>query len=746
MAVMAALAVPFASCSDDEVVNPDNRPIYRPIDERVDLVQNKLMHAFDSNSDTPSEMALNTLQLLDLEQLEDSKLALAVVQRDDGQYLVASVKPEYRGQTVVEPVALIPRGAPEHSRHFFMVARGRNTASQAKSGTSGDPGEPLFSVYSEYLGKGTFCFGELGNRTSSILLYDDLSTLSERYVSVNSTLNSLKSVELTEQTSESTCWQMGLDIGVDFKKTRRTVVGIDPASRLPRRDATGSISGSINFGFDYSVKESLDYEYYLNIYKVTKSEVEVNMHLFELSANMPKPDSTLFAIVNPDFLSQIELSDPGTFDPDKFFDDWGTDVITQAVFGGRCLYFYGREENCYENSVAVDAGAQIKHSKKSSQGTDWTDFYINNHSPYINGSLNFEYYSDEYQSATKSVNTYSCIGGYMTDNDVTGWLEGFNDQSKSELWALTGYRLLADEALESDIDWCLYPVEGMARNFLYIYYSRFGDTMSEDDRKVYDRVEQTVTKLADAKEAYLERHAFTNSARTPIIVADFMMLDGPDGHKSGTPTSFIAEDPRQQGKYRIYYPMMANKFSPCDYGHALDTSQNEFYAGILDATDCYWYYSLAHAGDCDGIVDIRFITEGEAGDYWVRRGDDSLPGGCTGEANYVYVKYYDPAHDRESDRITAVGLVSRPSDYATNKTVDPRRIIASSGGAELKKNCLESEEEAWCDWWRSDARYIEYTWNTGTFSTYTDLWGVCSTKPLDYTRFKGSNVWQPEPW
>lgn len=745
------------SCSDDN--QPDEPRPFHPVETGKDIIHNNLYHVVDFSGSGAPRIPVNSLEPVEISIPEGAEITARVVTEGNNQYVEFTATDAFTSNRAVIPVAVSPKGCPEEGRHMFItavkVADGISDR-QAPARSVSNPENPMLSSYSEYMGKGTFCFGQLGNTTASILLYDHLSELDEKYITVNSTLNQEFMAEHSEESSESSMHQVSVNLGIDFKKTRKVTAGFDMVGVSggkgifkPRKENRGSISGSFNLGVTSETYQSLDFEYYMNLYSVRKSEVAIQMPLFELSENNQHPDTTLMALINPKFLEQLGSTEPESFNPTLFFDTWGTDLITNGVFGGRCLYLYAREENVYEHTLGVDASAEMKviNPTSGSAAKSWLDIYQANHSPYINSSVDVGYHSEDYSSATKAWSFYSVTGGYMTDNDAGKWLEGFNGSENSENWSLVSYRRLSSSALNPDTDddsaefnWDLYPVEKLANNVLGIYLSRFGDQMTHADSVAYERMENVVKKLADAKMDYLESHQFMANSRSPLILADVIMKNGSNGHKSGEPKSFIAEDPRHPGKKRVYYPMMANKYAHYDKGYAVETTQNAFYNAAADDEDHYWYYALAHENDCDGITDIRFLTEGEIGDYYVKRGDCSDCGGLIITDNYVWVKFAEPGTDI-SQKLTAFGLYDKK-----DAAVEPTRIFASTGGSELKRNCLESEENAWKEWWSTQSWLSKYQWNEGSMTFDIGIWCVLSTKPLDIKRFKGDNVCQPLPW
>lgn len=716
--VSAAVILSFAGCSDND--EPGGESTYIPVDGVSDIVHGNMVYVMDFANADEKLVEVNTQGEVDVEIPDDSPLAFTSIKEDDKNFICVSNRLPVDRNIVMVPVKVAPKGCPSEARNIIIVAKNMQAAESGNAGRAS--GNAMLSVYSESLGKGTVCFNEVGNTTESVILYDRLSELGEKYVSVNTTANVEKMFELNEATSSSMMESYGVNVGVNFKKAAK-------ANFLLQEKWIDkySVSGSFTFGIGETFKESHDYEYYMNIYTVRKAEVKILMDKFRKSNNNPLPDSLFLALVNPDYIRQIVTpKDSTAFNAEEFLNRWGTDVITQAQFGGRCLYIYGRKENVYEHSLAVDASAEMTGSRPSGSGEGWVFIYTSKNSPYIKGSFDVSYKNSSYNSASKAVSYYDCVGGNMNDNDAAKWIDGFNDSSQSDKWSVIGYRLSSDVPSkdENDPDWSLTQIEDIGLNVVNIYDTMLGDRKTPKDSAAIKRVTGVLTHLSNERVKYMEKHSRASVAKSPIVVADFIMRDGKNGHKKGEPSSFIDKDVRT-GEYRIYYPLMANKFSPYDVGYAVETTQNDYYPAILDNVDHYWYYSLDHSSECDGIVDIKFVDD--TPDYYYRRGDDALPGGCSGQKNYVCLKFGD-SETPDSEKIKAIGLYKRDDKSGT---FDPNRIFASTGGSELRRAHTQREYDKWHEWWNSGASYVKTQWNEGGFSPKLKIWPCYSTKPLD---------------
>ncbi|MBQ8241612.1 MAG: hypothetical protein IJZ38_12430, partial [Bacteroides sp.] len=483
---------------------------------------------------------------------------------------------------------------PERTRVVFLVFYKDDVNTRSQSG--------LDSEYSSVLGKGTNSFGKLGNTTQSVLLYDAIKHLPETHVTINPAYHE-KFISLNCQDKEETFknWtgELGLDLQKKFKKKFQT---LDLATLRPKWVETEEIKSKLNvsvdLGVDVSIKEAVDYEFSLNIAKAHCSEISMDMERYEWGGNNAKVDTLLFTLVNPDFVDQLEV-DSTKFDPVKFMDRWGTDVITRGAFGASWVYIYGRKQNIYETTQNYDAhvavsvthpqNVEIKNMAQifamKMAGMDGTQV-----------DAKYSYMNENYQETTKSLTAKLTYGGHLGKSEWSEFTNGI--ETNPALWTLMSYRLSGDTETEEDIDegHKIYPIENMAYNLLVMYYQRtMNDTTltdKGDHMKTFQNYLANVNAISEAKPDYIDKNSLVVEKRSDMFLVDVMMKSGKNGKQKGEPKPFCAKDYR--GEWRMYYPMMANAYSPVkeDIYYALETSQYEYNVGI-DRSDHYWYYALA---------------------------------------------------------------------------------------------------------------------------------------------------------
>lgn len=244
-------------------------------ENEIDIAKGKLFHIIDVDKLDEGRLALGTTGEVVL-SAPDSEFYDFDSQVIDGvRYVVAKSKAMQPHSCEVVKLKIIPKSQPEYARNVMLIFR--KNLNSVKS-------EPLLSCYSEYLGKGTRCYEKVSNTTQSVLLYDYIEDLDENYLTVNSTLNSLKMLEFSGSDYQSTLTSWAFNVGASFQHTRPEVFTLDEISfgeLVPvKTRSTSILSGSFDFGMSGSLNASQAYEYYMNIYLVKKAEIALNMSRF----------------------------------------------------------------------------------------------------------------------------------------------------------------------------------------------------------------------------------------------------------------------------------------------------------------------------------------------------------------------------------------------------------------------------------------------------------------------------------
>ena len=750
----------MVGCDDDEVVNGE------VIEESVpqstkDVAGSALVHIIDEGDASSRALPLVLrmvgvdmvdIDTVDIETAPNEYVKFNCEQHKNGRwYAVAQMEKPLDKPFEIVPVKITPREYPEKARTVLVVLRQSGVKTRAA-------GEAITSVYSEVLGKGTRCYDQLGNTTNSVLLYEQISQLGEEYVTANTTQKLFTMLEFSGDSYEKTMESWSFDVGASFQKTRKKGLTSEDKNALAQytdkttlAKQTAAIlqnkptyvwSGSFDLGVSGSLSASESYEYYLNLYRVKMSEVRMNMSAFE----QEKKDPTLLAMLSSTFVNALNVDNLNTT---EFFDNWGTDIITQGSFGGYNIYIYGRQENVYEHSVGFDAQGKLKRGKPSSAGSTWQDIYKNAHSDYAEGYFDVSYQNENYEKASKAVSLQFSTGGDLAIDDPQKWLDGFNADGSGSKWALIGYNVSSDE--ENDSICHLYPIEELVGEIAFTYTQVVTDP-TEADAEALSRWLENYSELLNAKDDYLNSKQVVQRAKSRMVLADVIIKSGSNGHKNGDPVPFVGQDPNDQNNYLTYYPMMANSNAPCDRGYAFEPSSDN-YITVVDNDDKYFYYALAPSDDCLGIVDAVFCTKDEAedfngGKYYEKRGvhaNDNMSAAIAD--NYLYVKYYDEGVDHDpSKKITAIGFVNRD---------DHNKIISSTGGSELRMNATQTDEnrfnEFWAEknwnWYAGERTGAKWCFYEGDFTVKHNLFYVAyTTQDLPIEHFREGSVWQPKKW
>lgn len=761
--VMLAATAFFTSCaSEDNSVKPvdgavDISEVIKEFKESgaADILHGKLFYVIPSDSLENYKLPVATTKLLDVETEQNDYYGFREEVIDGKKYIVFLQKKPQDVPFTGMRVKVAPKGHPDMARNVVIIFTQRS-----KNATRAGDNQGVLTAYSDWIGKGTHSFGQVGNQQSTIFNFDAIQQLAEDgsagYVTANSQIGKETMLYYSGSNYKETMEKWGFTIGISgsHPKSHSSRLGIvSTSSKVPKTIGKKkayydwSISGCLNFGMSQSISSSESYEYYLSLILVRKAEMQLQMSLFDNADTKKSSFERLVGLTTNAFLVALENVGDENFDSSKFFDNWGTDIITQGLFGGYMLYIYGRAENAYESEVGYDGNASVK--KSNTVNTDpekngqWYSIYQDKNCPYAQLDVSATYNEAEYDAAARAVTYSELKGGSNTDGDPKEWLAGF---SEPQNWTLISYRrdsdTPSDGKLEADEDFesFVYPIEELMVNLVAGYANYLGNDLTEEDVKALEKIADHVNELIDAKPAYLEGKARQMTAKPRLVIADFMMKKGTNNHKDGEPKAFIDKDPRNPNKRLIYYPMMANpKNAPKDKGYAMETSQDAYVVGA-DGVDQYWYYALASEDDCDGIVDIIFHNGDK--DFYYPRGDHANDGiTVVANDNYVQLKYFNDGDPKT--KITAIALVEPKKGKAE---VD--HILASTGGSELKRRYNEREYDSWKNWWNQEMKvsgddYDEY-WYEGANTNNTEFIPVYSTKDLPDNSMK--NICHPLKW
>ena len=487
--------------------------------------------------------------------------------------------------------------------------------------------------YAYNIGKGTKVWSELGNVTYPVMDFSQIeSHLSDNVNNVQTGVEFEIGGERYEETMERVCQKVGLG-----------ALG---------RGGGYALTGSTTFSQEASTKNIQNTEFYLGYYSKVMAEVKLNPDWIE---NI-KAKGELFSLL--DETTNDAMNNPGSgaykqYANDKegvkkFLDHYGTHVITQGAFGGNYIYIYARRENAYENSVGHDASANITlRYNGTDKATTWLQQYQRKHSsPYINPSVDASDYTAEYQDVSHYYEMVKATGG-DADTDIASWEEKFSSESPSK-WVVVSYATLDSEGKGNLLPILDFIVDPERRAAVDKYFE--------------DYLREKVQPLVEEK----------------IVLADFMMKAGSDGHKHGDPKSFISTGP--DGKKYLYMPVMASLAHeyPTQAGYALETNQDKYVVGTTTKGH-YWYYALGYDSECAGFSKMRF--DNKSHDGWVKRGDNANHG-VTGalDDNYVQLYVKDSGRLKYEEKIKAAIIT-----YVNNHDIHwYGSYLGTAGGAEMQ--------------------------------------------------------------
>ncbi len=535
--------------------------------------------------------------------------------------------------------------------------------------------------YAKNIGKGTQIVNDIGNTTVAVFDFSSIAALLQKNESLKYDSKMLEILGDDYQTSTN---KLGAKLGIN-------VLGK---------------ALSVGFSSDYSkeVTTTTDFEFYMSY--IYKNMCETQLNTDDTSDNILQYlDQTCNNILNnpsTDLYKKYTLDKQGAFD---FFNKYGTHVITEGCFGGYYSFQYCRKQNSYEKSIAADANASAKeYDSTDSNGniTTLADAIIScfGDSEINSTEASASTSSSDYKEASRAVSVIRSKGGQAT-TDFTIWDQSFT--ADKDNWVL-----------------CSYSIDNGSSNggLVPIY-----ELCIDDDRKQI---------LSQYMEEYINS-LMADPTTSDLVIVDFMMKKGSNGHKSGEPKMFIQSDP--WNIKRMYYPIMANEYAEKDHGYAMETSQNP-YVVASDNTDQYWYYALGYRSEGYGITDAEIAKSNKIPSGYTARGNHANDG-ITGalDNNYVCLKFVKDAQNN-SKLITAIGL----------STEDKKHVMACSGGAEWAEPFSNNQKD-FDNFWNG-ATYKSTQWFKGL--SHRKIYLAYSTKTL-YKDFKhdgdsSTKVIQPKKW
>lgn len=681
-----------------------------------DLLGGKILHLLDISNISDDSNAIEIPEtyndiVIDIKSYDDALTVKEERDENNKRLLKFSMElPESEKNRAIRVKVSIKDKGDEYCRNLIVLAyRG---ASQTTMSTA------ISSVYSETMGKGTRCYGSIGNTTSAIIDYDmltDEDVISD-YIVAARPVNSAYMFDKGSQSYTEIMDEWSYDIGCGFKHTFGSWSQGAVGTLLTfTSDKNRSVSGEYSFGMSSSMDMSLSYEYYFNYYLVQCQNINIDLTSFSSStnSNLSTVDTYFLSMIDTEFINEFTAT---TLDCDAFIDTWGTDIISSGLYGGAYTYFYGREENAYENSVSYDASASLSYKTNTTgaiAGAEWLSIFAAMNSDYVSVDADASYMSSEYQTASNTLEFSVSNGGNYQD-DPDAWIAGFSEGDYEDLSVLISYRRTNDS---SDDEFCNYSIDLLCGDIYNSIVMLLDDgvELSGYDDDVLSMLKTRVEDISTARELDITENLEENTQKTKprLILADFMMKAYDDQKHNEGPGSFVAEDPNRLGKYLIYYPIIANQYAPENSGdetlrgHAIDTALGVYFDATTDKSH-YWYYALGREGTAYPITDILFC-ETPSDDSMRERGDSADEGIAKLRDNKVWVKYGSVA-SKDTDgnvtenksAITAVALLADDNDDIDN-------IIGSSGGAEINDNPSNEKEDTFKDFWGNSSYTKFYT-------------------------------------
>ncbi|MBR2290773.1 MAG: hypothetical protein IJ868_00465 [Prevotella sp.] len=788
LVLTAGLTLTACTGIDDNPTVPadSQKPVLTP--GALDVVNGRLYKMIRVDSLDNYRLPVSALTDVDVTVTHASDYFGARLEKaaDGQQYVTLYQKKPMTNGLSLAAIRVSPKGDASQSRSVVFVFRDPSLPvvdddgevimnAQAARTRAASEGVPT-SVYSQIIGHGTNSFGDFGNRQSVIFAYDAYKDLSQKYFEVYEQAGEGTSFVIQQNDYTKTSQDLTATLGINFKHTKGPKVAGVPTGltqwalgflSAPARPAW---TGTINLGITGSQQNVNDYEYCMSHYQVKKGDARIYMDKFDfINNNITQSKwTTLMSLVDEDFVDEVCYTSPKSFNPEGFFQEWGTDIITQGTFGGTYDYLFARRHNIYESDIKTDALVQLKRTK----GT-WMNalFGIPADGFTIDGTAT--YARDDYHELSGSWESVTYRGGADSFESPEKWAAGF---SNTDNWRLISYRL-ADESsytvagydYDADESNYTYPVELLATQLVVGYLKmkeKLGETLTTADSAAVERAMTCINMLYQAKDDYLMANGQAVGDPGRILLADIQFVKGGWNHDTGEAIGpRVLTDP--WGTKRIYYPMMENDNALCYRGYPLDVAQSAYLvAKKTDQTkyesyqskwrDLYIYYALDTENNCPGLVDITSIVDGSYMDShyhqlnYQKSGETAFTSDDNLDASNVAgffgkdeggwtlgIKKYDPEKNKPEDKITAVAVYCQTESDGINGNLNTKLVRGSTGGSELPPYPTATQKQRFNDFWASGK------WTAGlTPNGYPCL--LCNTATLHITDL--SEITQPKQW
>ncbi len=609
----------------------------------------------DEAGKVKASLKLNTNKEVTATIKSNQKIDFTFTQELDGEYsylipdFTGSVEP---GEPLAFEVELKVKDAADSDKTIYVVIREPMPINEATTAQ-------LKGRAAELFGYGVHIWGDMGDHGSG-------STLSLEAI--------LPHIKATTSVSQS---YIDFDIsGSNLVETTKSLsVNVGASLARPSKSGKHSMSASASVNQVENERNKAYFEYYMAFSGANMGEAWIDVNKMKSTSVYAYLDKTLNDVLNnPGSTSyqNYENTDAGIT---NLLDYYGTDVLTQASFGGYSLGFYARAENVYDHSVTT--GVDVTLALKSSGGQPKTKVdkilsYLrqkNGMTPGTSANVGVTSSASDYEEATKSF-SYGFIRGGNGEDDQDLWK--ITDNPKN--WIIISYKIKNGDVNTS------MPIEEFVYNKESNRYKELRRMLGNGD--------------ADESPYFQSKNLFSTPEDSRLIVADFMMLQGKNGHKDGDPAPKIMEGPDKVK--RIYYPLMANENFPTkkEAGYAAETS-SKYFITATDDVDHYWYYALDHADACNGIIDVKISNKNQTG--YVQRGDHADTG-ITGsiDNNYIWLKCGDD-ETQDTMKITGFALLDIDNEM---------KAFASTGGTEMESTWTDKAKE-----------YFNNYWSTGNFTS-----------------------------
>lgn len=688
-------------------------------------------------------------------------------QADGTSVLVAKLKSGAKlGDGLIDEVIISSKADEEQFQVVTLIIRD----DEPLAGTRAVDPKVLNERVAKYFSRAYQLWSDIGYST-------DNSVLKPSLLIADSVMN-------VESASESFYYQT-TGSSIDETTTAHSYnFGLGGSGPLGGKMAGWMLGGTLNGSVSKSQKNRDEFEYILGTKEIRAASARLHTDKMQKRGYLYYIDNTLNDVLNNKTSQLYKKYGNDTTGIYNLLDEYGSYIPTGGTLGAAFNYLFYRKRVVSEYSIEWQLAATVELSRKAKDPSKPTVDTIalekcNKYAELLtalnqmgikpqigqqageegqgaanlNANFGTKHSYANYIESTEAHHVLHTIGG--NSRELPG-----NDYSKfiatddPEKWAIVNY---------------FFQSNGIQQKAKFI---PLFELCKEDSRRaalitaltpIYDeKLDVTISPYIATRHSNL----VTSPVKNPIILADFQPYYQDFGTRThaevkGQPKPIVMQGP--DGKYRTYYPLMANPliFEGTGAGYAFNPYRFQYTGASKVNTNMLFYYALDYADQCNGILHIGCYARGDAPGGWIERGHATDLNTTGSYTKYIYIEQ-GKVGKNDHEKITGVAVYAEkqngingpwaseyprigPMSFAPSLSDMP---IASTGGTEFARPWRKEEVEYFQKYW-SPVKYNSSYKKVRVYNPKTyqpQVWWLETTKVPLGKRFTYEYKMNPKTW